>query len=61
MNYIRIILFSQKIQDFTVNFERTGFSGSVRLTVNQVDLGAITNAVITELIIMSENSYNLLN
>ena len=53
-----MILCSQTIQDFTVNFEKTGLSSAVRLTVNQVDLGAITNAVITEVIVMSKNSYN---
>ena len=55
MNLIRKTIFSQKIQDFTINFDRTGLSDKVRLTVKQVDLGAITNAVITEVIIMSKN------
>ena len=53
-----MILCSQTIQDFTVNFEKTGLSSAVRLTVNQVDLGAITNAVLTEVIVMSKTSYN---
>ena len=48
---ILIIFFSQKIEDFTVNFDLTGFSNMVRLTVNQCDLGANTNAVINEVII----------
>ena len=39
-----------------MTFDRTGFTRKVRLTVNQADLGAITNAVLTEFIIMGNVS-----
>ena len=45
------ISLDKKISDYTVNFPTTERTKFVRLTAHQADLGAITNYVLTEVII----------